>query len=359
MSNIADELIDSENRALRNQIIDLRDVLESIRLGRVDAVISGEPGAEQVYTLSSADRPYRLIIEQMNEGAATVSPRGVILYANPRLGQMLGCRSSGLVGTALADLLVGSDRPLFAALLAVAVVKRSRVEVHLVGPDGPLPVVLAASCLDMEGTTVICLVVTDMTAQKQVEDTLRDSESRLSQFLDAVPVGIMIADRDGRPHYTNREAYRLLGSVPAAGDETPASATYFGYQAGAVTPYPEDRLPQPRALAGEATHIDDLNIRTADGSVIPVEAWGTPVLGTHHNVEYGITAMVDISERQQAQQVIQEQAAMLDLAHDAVIVSNEAGRITYWNRGAETTYGYSRDRAIGAVVHDLLQIRLT
>ena len=100
MSNIADELIDSENRALRNQIIDLRDVLESIRLGRVDAVISGEPGAEQVYTLSSADRPYRLIIEQMNEGAATVSPRGVILYANPRLGQMLGCRSSGLVGTA-------------------------------------------------------------------------------------------------------------------------------------------------------------------------------------------------------------------------------------------------------------------
>ena len=76
-------------------------------------------------------------------------------------------------------------------------------------------------------------------------------------------------------------------------------------------------------------------------------------------VEYGITALVDISERQRTQQVIPEQAAMLDLAHDAVIVSDADGRITYWNRGAERTYGYSRDHALGAVVHELLHTRLT
>jgi PAS domain S-box-containing protein len=57
--------------------------------------------------------------------------------------------------------------------------------------------------------------------------------------------------------------------------------------------------------------------------------------------------------------VIAEQAAMLDLAHDAVIVSDADGRITYWNRGAERTYGYSREHALGAVVHDLLHTRLT
>ena len=45
----------------------------------------GPPGQEQVYALVSADRPYRLIVEAMNEGAVTVSPRGVILDANPRL----------------------------------------------------------------------------------------------------------------------------------------------------------------------------------------------------------------------------------------------------------------------------------
>jgi PAS domain S-box-containing protein len=249
-------------------------------------------------------------------------------------------------------------------LLAGSLIKRARVEIRLAAADGTLPVLLAASSLDLEGTPVICLVATDVTAQKQVEDTLRDSESRLFQFLDAVPVGIMIADRDGRPHYTNREAHRLLGSVPAAPHgvrRTPApmSEGHFGYRAGAAGPYPPAELPQPRALAGETTHIDDLVIETAAGNAVPVEAWGTPVRGLDGIVEYGITAMVDISERQRAQQVIAEQAAMLELAHDAVIVSDADGRITYWNRGAERTYGYLREHAMGAVVHDLLRTRLT
>ena len=46
---------------------------------------SASPDQEQVYTLTSADRPYRVIVESMGEGAATVSERGVILFANPQL----------------------------------------------------------------------------------------------------------------------------------------------------------------------------------------------------------------------------------------------------------------------------------
>ena len=46
---------------------------------------------------------------------------------------------------------------------------------------------------------------------------------------------------------------------------------------------------------------------------------------------------------------------LLDLAHDAVIVRDPAeGRITFWNRQAETIYGYSRAEAIGRVTHELL-----
>jgi PAS domain S-box-containing protein len=354
-----------ETASLLAQITDLRDALEAIRRGGVDAVITGEPGAEQVYTLSSADRPYRLIIEQMNEGALTVSPSGVILYANPRLGQMLGRGTSSLVGTDIAELVVHADQQLLTGLLQVSVNGCYRVEVRLKSTDGALHVLLAASCLDLEGTTVICLVVTDLTVQKQVEGNLRESESRLAQFLDAVPVGITIADQQGRPHYTNREAHRLLGSNPdpasidGRSNSAPVSAGHFGYRAGTSGPYPSAELPQPRALAGEATHIDDLTIETPAGVAVPVEAWGTPVRGLDGIVEYGITALVDISERQRTQQVIAEQAAMLDLAHDAVIVSDADGRITYWNRGAERTYGYSREHALGAVVHDLLRTRLT
>ena len=46
---------------------------------------------------------------------------------------------------------------------------------------------------------------------------------------------------------------------------------------------------------------------------------------------------------------------LLALAHDAVIVRSAAGEITFWNRGAEETYGWSASEAIGAMTHDLLQ----
>ena len=49
------------------------------------------------------------------------------------------------------------------------------------------------------------------------------------------------------------------------------------------------------------------------------------------------------------------QAGLLDLAHDAIIVRNLDGRIGYWNLGAETLYGWSKDQAAGKVIHELLQ----
>ena len=52
---------------------------------------------------------------------------------------------------------------------------------------------------------------------------------------------------------------------------------------------------------------------------------------------------------------IRKQAALLGLAHDAIIVRDLYSRITFWNRGAEETYGWSAAEAIGRVTHDLLQ----
>ena len=69
---------------VRAQLREAQETIEAIRGGGIDSLMIGPPGQEQVYSLASADRPYRLIVEAMNEGAATVSPRGVILNANPR-----------------------------------------------------------------------------------------------------------------------------------------------------------------------------------------------------------------------------------------------------------------------------------
>lgn len=67
----------------------------------------------------------------------------------------------------------------------------------------------------------------------------------------------------------------------------------------------------------------------------------------------------ELVERERSRQVLQEQAQLLDLAHDTIMAHRLDGVITFWNRGAETTYGWSRDEAIGKISHDLLQTQFS
>lgn len=63
----------------------------------------------------------------------------------------------------------------------------------------------------------------------------------------------------------------------------------------------------------------------------------------------------DYLERKQAEQALTEQARLLDLSHDAIVVRDFEGRILYWNRGAEMLYGWPREKSLGKVIHALLK----
>src|SRR5579863_3779817 len=59
--------------------------------------------------------------------------------------------------------------------------------------------------------------------------------------------------------------------------------------------------------------------------------------------------------RDEATKILLQQSGLLDLAHDAIIVRRTDGTILFWNRGAETMYGWLKHEALGRVCHDLLQ----
>ena len=101
----------AELAELRAQLREAQETLEAIRTGSLDSLVIGPPGQEQIYSLATADRTYRLLVAAMNEGAATVSPRGVILDANPRLASMTGRAIPELVGTSVLDLAHGRAPP--------------------------------------------------------------------------------------------------------------------------------------------------------------------------------------------------------------------------------------------------------
>src|ERR1700744_4676566 len=74
------------------------ETLQAIRTGEVDAVVIAGPTGQQVYTLENADRPYRVLVEQMKEGAVTLSEDGVILYCNRRFAALVGKTHDSIIG---------------------------------------------------------------------------------------------------------------------------------------------------------------------------------------------------------------------------------------------------------------------
>lgn len=69
-------------RKLRTRVHELEETFLAIKRGSVDAVVVNGDEGEQVFTLQGAEHPYRVLVETMNDGAATLDEDGTVLYAN-------------------------------------------------------------------------------------------------------------------------------------------------------------------------------------------------------------------------------------------------------------------------------------
>ena len=153
---------------LRLRLAELEETLRAIRGGEVDALVLSEGTSNRVYTLQGAEHPYRVMVQAMNEGAATLTREGVLLFINPRLGEMLQLPPERLIGASLWDFiqeLEGQDRD---QLLLRVQKRRTQVECVLhVSGGRSLPVYLSFSPLLESGFEGICVIATDLTGQKK------------------------------------------------------------------------------------------------------------------------------------------------------------------------------------------------
>jgi PAS domain S-box-containing protein len=135
----------------------------------------------------------------------------------------------------------------------------------------------------------------------QLYVALRENERRLAQFLEAMPVGVFVTDPNGRPYYVNQTAQQILGKgIVTEATATQLTETYQAYLTGTDQFYPTEQQPIVRALNGERTTIDDLEIHQAD-KIVPLEVSATPVFDEKGQIVYAIAAFTDITQRKQSE----------------------------------------------------------
>src|SRR5215475_2170854 len=251
---------------LRSRLQEAEETLQAIRTGLVDALVVRGPEGDKVYTLKGAEEPYRLLVERMGEGAATLSSDGEILYSNGRFAELLGVHLEHVTGRRLSDFIAEGQAPDLRVLGRDAAATAFRGEVALRRPDGTeFPVLLSIGVLPVEDVVVFSAIVTDLTEHKHAEEAAaaeRFTRSILDQLVDAV----VVCDTSGRILHANRAASELMASDP------------IGCLLAEVLPLQADGAGKPddrhldgavssaiaQALAGQSTHAVEVRLMEAE-----------------------------------------------------------------------------------------------
>lgn len=153
---------------LRARLKTAEETLRAILSGEVDALmVSGRRGA-QLVSLKGGEPSYRMLVEAMSEGAATLSRNGEILYCNGRFAEMIRSRAGKMIGTPVQSLLADTEQDRFESLLADARRTIAKGEFNLRRADGGLlPAYLSLNRLRGFKGQALGMVITDLSEQKR------------------------------------------------------------------------------------------------------------------------------------------------------------------------------------------------
>jgi PAS domain S-box-containing protein len=191
--------------------------------------------------------------------------------------------------------------------------------------------------------------------RKRAEEELRESEERLRAVVDTAVDGIITIDERGIIATVNPAAEHIFGYT---------AAEMIGQNVRLIMPDPyhsaHDRYIADYLRTGERKIIGskrEVPGRRKDGTTFPLELGVSESRLRNQRIFTGL--MRDVTERQLAAEALTEQARLLDLSKDAILVRDTHDRILYWSRGAEELYGWPHEEAIGQVAHQLLQTEFT
>jgi PAS domain S-box-containing protein len=168
---------------LKLRLADAEQNLQVIRSGEADAIVVQTGDTVKVFTVQGAETAYRIMVENMYEGAMTLDEQGMILYANARLCAMLGAGSQAITGRPVRGFIVEDEQQAFSAFMLACI---SGESVHrdfcFVRKDhSPLPVYLSSAPVGILNRRDICIIANDLTERKAAEEKMRRLNRSLEQ----------------------------------------------------------------------------------------------------------------------------------------------------------------------------------
>jgi PAS domain S-box-containing protein len=197
-------------------------------------------------------------------------------------------------------------------------------------------------------------------ALEQADKNLNQSQTQVHLLLDSTAEAIYGLDVEGNCTFVNQACLDMLGYIDDSRllGHNMHKLIHHSHKDG--THYPIEECHIYRAFKKQlGTHIDDEVLWREDGSYFAAEYWSHPVFIEHECVGAVVT-FLDITERLEAQQKLQERerglALTLDSIGDAVIVTDIEGNITRMNRVAVGLTGWSVAEARGRPLPMVFQI---
>ena len=184
--------------------------------------------------------------------------------------------------------------------------------------------------------------------------SLMESEQRWATTLASIGDAVIATDTLGKIVFMNGQAEELTGWALREVSQKPVKTAFniINEQTRLEVESPTERVLREGIIVGLANHTVLIQ---KGGTEIPIDDSGAPIKDKEGKTTGVVLIFRDITERKKATEATVRQAELIDLSPDAIIVKKLDGTVTFWNRGAEKLYGWTKEEAIGQDINSLLK----
>src|SRR5688572_7035268 len=170
-----------QNQELANRLEEAEQLIEAIKAGEVDAFALNRNNQHEIFTLQSGDFGYRMLVENITEGALTLSEDGLIVYTNNYFHEIISIPYEQVIGKYIFNFIHTDSKETFNELFIKGLAGQSKGEINFMSANKIIPVYVSLTSLYPTLQTV-GMIITDLTEKKKQELELEAKNAELEKM---------------------------------------------------------------------------------------------------------------------------------------------------------------------------------